>query len=297
MRIFSVEDIDMKYGAVFPQLEIGSDSAAVRDYILAVEDMGFDYLLAYDHVVGANPDRPGGWTGPYTHQSQFHEILTLFAYAAGITEKIELVSGILILPQRQTALVAKQTAQIDVLSNGRLRLGVAVGWNQVEMEALGEKFSNRGKRIEEQIEVLRLLWTQELVQYEGKYHKLDDVGINPLPVQRPIPIWFGGGADTVIERMAKLADGWMPNFRPVEQSHPQVEMLKRCLEENGRSLDDFGIDVRLTANRQPESEWEGYLQTWREMGATHAAMNTMDAGYTSLDEHLATLKKFKAMVG
>jgi probable F420-dependent oxidoreductase len=287
----------MKYGAVFPQLEISSDAAAVRDYILAVEDMGFDYLLAYDHVVGANPDRPGGWTGPYTHKSQFHEILTLFAYAAGITEKIELVSGILILPQRQTALVAKQTAQIDVLSNGRLRLGVAVGWNQVEMEALGEKFSNRGKRIEEQIEVLRLLWTQELVNYEGKYHKLDDVGINPLPVQRPIPIWFGGGADAVIERMAKLADGWMPNFRPVEQSHPQVEMLKRCLEENGRSLDDFGIDVRLTANRQPESEWEGYLQTWREMGATHAAMNTMDAGYKSLDEHLATLRKFKAMVG
>jgi probable F420-dependent oxidoreductase len=287
----------MKYGAVFPQLEIGSDSAVVRDYILAVEDMGFDYLLAYDHVVGANPDRPGGWMGPYTHKSQFHEILTLFAYAAGITEKIELVSGILILPQRQTALVAKQTAQIDVLSNGRLRLGVAVGWNKVEMEASGEKFSNRGKRIEEQIEVLRLLWTNELVQYEGKYHKLDDVGINPLPVQRPIPIWFGGGADAVIERMAKLADGWMPNFRPVEQSHPQVDMLKRCLEENGRSLDDFGIDVRLTANRQPESEWESYLQAWREMGATHAAMNTMDAGYKSLDEHLATLRKFKAMVG
>lgn len=285
----------MKSGVVFPQTEIGSDPQQVRDYILAVEDMGFDYLLAYDHVIGANPDRAGGWQGPYTHKEQFHEILTLFAYGAAITKNLEFVSGILILPQRSTALVAKQTAQIDVLSGGRLRLGVAVGWNQVEMESLGENFSNRGKRIEEQVEVLRLLWTNELVTYEGKYHKLDDVGINPLPVQRPIPIWFGGYADVVLRRMARLGDGWMPGGGSLEKAQEDVDKVKRYLEENGRSYDNFGVDVRISSS-QPQSEWASYIKAWQKMGATHISMNTMGAGYTSLDEHLATLRKFKGYV-
>ncbi|MDQ7026729.1 MAG: LLM class F420-dependent oxidoreductase [Anaerolineae bacterium] len=283
----------MKTGVVFPQTEIGSDPQQVRDYILAVEDMGFDFLLAYDHVIGANPDREGSWKGPYTHEHQFHEILTLFAYGAAITKNLEFVSGILILPQRSTALVAKQTAQIDILSGGRLRLGVAVGWNQVEMEALGERFSNRGKRIEEQVEVLRLLWTNELVTYEGKYHKLDNVGINPLPVQRPIPIWFGGYADVVLRRMARIGDGWMPGGGSLEKAQEEVDKVKRYLAENGRNYDDFGVDVRLSVSRQPESEWDKIITAWQNMGATHISMNTMGAGYTSLDEHLATLRKFK----
>jgi probable F420-dependent oxidoreductase len=287
----------MKSGVVFPQTEIGSDPQQVRDYILAVEDMGFDYMLAYDHVIGANPDRPGGWTGPYTHQSQFHEILTLFAYGAAITRNLEFVSGILILPQRQTALVAKQTAQIDILSGGCLRLGVAVGWNQVEMESLGENFNNRGKRIEEQIEVLRLLWTQELVTFNGKYHKLDSVGINPLPIQRPIPIWFGGYADVVLERMARLGDGWMPGIGSLEQAQQEVDKVKRLLEANGRSYENFGVDVRLSINRHSESEWQNLIAAWEKLGATHIGMNTMGAGYTSLDEHLATLRKFKNVIG
>jgi probable F420-dependent oxidoreductase len=283
----------MKFGAVFPQLEIGSDPVAVRDYIQAVEGMGYDYLLAYDHVIGANPEREGGWHGPYTHKSQFHEIFTLFAYGAGITTTLEFVSGIAILPQRPTALVAKQAAQIDLLSGGRFRMGVGVGWNKVEMESLGETFGNRGKRIDEQVEVLRLLWTQELVTFKGKYHTLDDVGINPLPIQRPIPIWFGGGADAVLRRMAKMGDGWLPNTNDIDRAKQELDKITGYLEENGRSLDDFGIDVILSANRQTENEWEGFVSAWQTMGATHAAMTTMNAGYTSLDEHLATLKKFK----
>ena len=286
----------MKYGAVFPQTEIGSDPMVVRDFIVAVEEMGFDYLLAYDHVVGANPDRAGDWNGPYTHESQFHEVLTLFAYAAAITQKIELATGILILPQRQTALVAKQAAQVDILSGGRLRLGIGVGWNHVEMKALGETFHNRGKRIEEQVGVLRRLWTEELFTYEGEHHILEDVGINPLPVQRPIPIWFGGQADAVLRRMARLGDGWMPSSAPLEKSRADVEKLKGYLAENGRSLDTFGIDTRLNAARQPQSEWEAYIQAWEAMGATHVGMSTMAGGYTSLDEHLKTLQQFRAMV-
>jgi probable F420-dependent oxidoreductase len=286
----------MKLGAVFPQTEIGSDPIAVRDYILAVEEMGFDYLLAYDHVVGANPDREGGWNGPYNYKDQFHEVFTLYAYAAAITEKIEFVTGILILPQRQTALVAKQAAQIDIFSGGRLRLGMGVGWNKVEMESLGENFGNRGKRIEEQVQVLRMLWTNELNTFKGKYHNFDDVGIKPLPIQRPIPIWFGGGADVVLERAAKLGDGWMPNGRPIEQSRQEVDTIKRYLEKYGRRLDNFGIDIRVNASRQPENEWESFVQEWQKMGATHVAMTTMSAGFISVDEHLAILQKFKSMM-
>jgi probable F420-dependent oxidoreductase len=287
----------MQYGAVFPQTEIGSDPAVIRDYILAVEDMGFDYMLAYDHVIGANSERPGGWNGPYTHKSQFHEIFTLFAYAAAITEKIQLVSGILILPQRQTALVAKQTAQIDVLSGGRLRLGVGVGWNSVEMQALGENFQNRGKRTDEQIEVLRLLWTKELVTFKGDFHDLDDVGINPRPVQRPIPIWFGGQADIVLQRMARFGDGWIPNTSSTEKLRTSVEKLKVYLDENGRTFDDFGMDTCFNVSRLDESEWKARFKLWESLGATHIGMSTMGAGYQSLDQHLAALRRFKSTLG
>jgi len=282
----------MKYGAVFPQTEIGSDPAVIRDYIVAVEAMGFDYLLAYDHVIGANPQRPGGWHGPYTYETMFHEILVLFAYAAAITKQLELVSGILILPQRQTALVAKQVAQVDVLSGGRMRLGVGVGWNKVEMQALGEDFSTRGKRSAEQIEVLRLLWTNDLVTFKGTYHQLDDVGINPLPVQRPIPIWLGGGADAVLQRMARLGDGWMPNTMPLEKAKRDVATLRTYLEANGRNPHEFGIDVRINIARQPQNEWESFINEWQAMGATHIAMNTMGANFQSLDEHLKVLRQF-----
>ena len=181
--------------------------------------MGFTHVHAYDHILGANPERPGGWTGPYTYLHPFFEPFVLFSYLAGLTRKIEFDTGILILPQRQTALVAKQAATLDVLSNGRLRLGVGNGWNEVEYIALGEAFHNRGKRIEEQVALMRLLWTEPLVKFEGRWHNIPDAGINPLPVQRPIPIWFGGTEDRALRRMARIGDGWMVNVRTIDQAH------------------------------------------------------------------------------
>ena len=192
----------MNIGVVFPQVEIGNDPAAIRDYAQAVEAMGYTHILAFDHVLGANPPSHPGLKGPYTYKHPFHEPFVLFGFLAAVTTRVELVTGIIILPQRQTALVAKQTACVDVLSGGRLRLGVAVGWNFVEYEALGEDFKNRGQRIEEQIEILRALWTKELVTVEGRWHRVTDAGINPPPVQRPIPIWMGGESDPVVRRAA-----------------------------------------------------------------------------------------------
>src|SRR3989442_10997287 len=204
----------MNIGVVFPQVEIGQDPGAIRDYAQAVEAMGYTHILVFDHVLGANPERPGGWKGPYTYRHAFHEPFVLFGFLASATRRVELVTGILILPQRQTALVAKQAAAVDVLSRGRLRLGVGVGWNPVEFEALGENFTNRGKRIEEQIDLMRALWTKELVTFHGQWHRVPDAGINPLPIQRPIPVWMGGESEVVVRRAARLADGWMPHFRP-----------------------------------------------------------------------------------
>ncbi len=283
----------MKIGAVFPQTEIGEDPAVIREYMQAVEAMGFDYVLAYDHVVGANPERPGGWRGPYTHKTPFHEVFALFSYAAALTQRLEFATGILILPQRETALVAKQAAQIDLLSGGRLRLGVGVGWNKVEMEALGFDFHTRGKRTDEQVRVLRQLWMHELVTFEGEFHSLDDVGLNPMPVQRPIPLWFGGGAEPVLRRMAKYGAGWMPNRMSVEQASKTLATIHQYLAEEGRGSDEFGVDVRLSIAVQPPETWAEEVRSWRAIGGTHFALNTMSAGYTSLDQHLGALRQFK----
>src|SRR5579862_9048183 len=199
----------MHIGVIFPQNEIGTDPDVVRDYARTAEDQGYKHLLAYDHVLGADPRNRPGWTR-YTHASLFHEVFVLFGYLAAITTKLELVTGVLILPQRQTALVAKQAAEIDILSRGRLRLGVGVGWNSVEYEALGQNFRDRGKRIEEQVDVLRALWTQDVITIDARWHHIVEAGINPLPVQRPIPIWMGGDAEEVLRRIARIADGWFP---------------------------------------------------------------------------------------
>ena len=204
----------MKHGVVFPQTEFGNDVQAIKDYAQTAEGLGYDYLLVYDHVLGAHPSREPKLTGPYTYEHPFHEPMVFFGFLSAITTKLELVTGILILPQRQTALVAKQTAEVDVLSGGRLRLGIGIGWNYVEYDALGEEFRTRGRRVEEQIEVLRKLWTQPLVTHKGAHHVIDNAGINPLPIRRPIPVWFGGAAEPVLERAARIGDGWMPAGRP-----------------------------------------------------------------------------------
>jgi len=289
----------MKIGVVFPQTEIGEDPAAIRDYAQAVESLGYTHILAFDSVVGANPDRPGGWDSPYTYQHAFHEPFALFAFCAAITRRIELVTGVLILPQRQTTLVAKQAAEVDVLSGGRLRLGIGVGWNPVEFEALGENIHDRGKRVEEQLEVMRLLWTRELVTYEGRWHRVPDAGIKPLPVQRPIPVWMGGESEAVLRRAARLADGWitLQTFRPGPDAQRTVDRLLGLVREAGRDPLTFGVEGRVALAQTPREARESEMAAWRAMrGITHLCVNTMNLGLPGPEAHVRALERFKADV-
>jgi probable F420-dependent oxidoreductase len=280
----------------FPQSEIGADPKAIRDYAQAAEDLGYEHLLAYDHVLGADPSNREGWRG-YTHKTMFHEPLTLFSFLAAITQRLEFVSGVIVLPQRQTALVAKQAAEVDVLSNGRLRLGVGIGWNAVEYEALGKEFGTRSARIEEQIEVMRLLWTREVVSYEGKYHRIDEAGINPLPVQRPIPVWMGARADVGLRRTARVADGWFPLGPPDDRMREAVKRLRDHVEEAGRDPASVGIEARLDVGRVPSEEWIAQTEAWRSLGATHISVNTMNAGLGSPQEHVESIRRYKEALG
>ncbi len=282
----------MRIGVVFPQTEIGNDPAAIRDYAQTAEGLGFSHLLAYDHVLGANPQRPGGWSGPYTHLTPFHEVFVLFGYLAGLTRKLELATGIIILPQRQTVLVAKQAASLDVLSGGRLRLGVGLGWNEVEYAALNENFHNRGKRIEEQVLLMRRLWCEPLVDYTGKWHTIPDAGLNPLPVQQPIPIWFGGSAEAALHRIARLADGWIALHQSAALAKPALAMLERFLEEAGRTRSQLGLEARISYESGDPSAWETSVKEWQAAGATHLSFNTMGSGFTTPQEHIQAIRKF-----
>ena len=287
----------MRYGVIFPQTEIGPDPGAVRAFAQAAEDLGYDHLVVYDHVLGADTTNRPDWTGPYTSKSLFHEPFVLFGYLAAITQRLELVTGILILGQRQTALVAKQAAEVDVLSGGRLRLGIGIGWNEMEYEALGENFHNRGKRSEEQVEVLRALWSQEVVTYEGRWHHIPAAGINPLPVQRPIPLWFGGGrTEAVVRRIARLADGWFPQRQPDQQGQEALDQLRQFAREAGRDPASIGIETRVRASDGIEAAL-GHVKEWQRMGATHLAINTMGAGFRSVDEHIGAIRAFKEGLG
>jgi probable F420-dependent oxidoreductase len=286
----------MKIGVVFPQTEIGRDPAMIRDYAQAVEVMGYTHILAFDSVIGANPDRPGGWDSQYDYRHDFHEPFALFAFCAAITRRIELATGVLILPQRQTILVAKQAAEVDVLSGGRLRLGIGVGWSPVEFEALGENIHDRGKRVEEQLEVMRLLWTRELVTYEGRWHRVPDAGIKPLPVQRPIPVWMGGESEAVLRRAARLADGWitLQTFRPGPASQQIIDRLHGFVREAGRDPAAFGIEGRVALAKLAPAEWAEEMAAWRAMrGITHVCVNTMGLGLPGPEEHVRTLERFK----
>ena len=286
----------MQIGVTFPQTEIGTDPKTIRDYAQVAEDLGYEHLLAYDHVLGADPTNREGWRG-YTHQTMFHEPLTLFGYLAAVTQRLELVTGVIVLPQRQTALVAKQAAEVDVLSSGRLRLGVGIGWNAVEYEALGEDFSTRGARIEEQIEVMRLLWTKEVVSYEGEYHHIDEAGINPLPVRRPIPVWMGARADVGLRRTARVAEGWFPLGPLDDRMREAVKRLRHYVEEAGRDPESVGIEARLDMSRVPQEEWVPQTEAWRSLGATHISINTMNAGLGSPQEHIEAIQRYKEALG
>lgn len=287
----------MRIGLVFPQIEIGTDPIAIREYAQAAEELGYTHLLTYEHVVGVDLARYPGWRGPYHAGHQFHEPFVLFGYLAAVTTRLELVTGVIILPQRQTVLVAKQAAEVDVLSGGRLRLGVGVGWNEAEYVALGMDFHTRGRREEEQIEVLRLLWTQPIVTYEGRWHRLPAVGINPLPVQRPIPIWLGGMSESARRRAARLADGWMPQWRPNAELREMVERLREWIAAAGRDPARFGIEGRLTLAQVPRQEWAKDVEAWRELGATHLCVNMMGMGLRSPDEHLRMLREIAEFLG
>ena len=289
----------MKLGVIFPQTEIGNDPIAVRDYAQAAEQLGYHHLLVFDHVLGASPERFErlGFRPPYTHETPFHEPFVLFGYLAGLTTTLELVTGILVLSQRQTALVAKQAAEVDVLTKGRLRLGVGIGWNAVEFEALAENFRNRGRRVEEQVALLRELWTNELVDFEGRYHSVRGAGINPLPVQRPIPVWMGGTAERVLQRIARVADGWFPQFSPGPESAETIERLRGLIRDAGRRAEDVGIEGRINLVRTPEDGWGAALEGWRELGATHVSFNTMSAGLGSPQGHIEAIRRFKEVAG
>jgi probable F420-dependent oxidoreductase len=286
----------VRYGAVFPQLDIGPDASAVAHYATAVEEMGYDFIVAYDHVLGAHPDRPGGWTGTYTHLSQFHEPFVLYGFLAGIVGKLEFVTSIIVLPQRQTALVAKQAAEVDVLSGGRLRLGVGIGWNAVEFEALGQRFTNRGRRIEEQIALMRRLWTEEVVDFTGRWHRVDRAGLNPMPIQRPIPVWMGGGAEPALRRIARIADGYLSRenyIRPNDEGRLQLEQLRGWVREAGRDPATFGVETRLGVARGTVEDWVKGVATYREWGVTGVELNTMNAKLATIDDHLRALRAFR----
>jgi len=278
----------MKIGAIYPQIELKGDPQAVRQIGLAVEEMGFDHLLVYDHVVGAVHEgrEPKLW-GPYSEKDPFHDPFVMFAYLAGITKKIELVTGILILPQRQTVLVARQAADLDLLSRERFRMGIGIGWNHVEYEVLGQDFTTRGRRSEEQIELLRTLWREPVTSFDGKFDKVDRAALNPRP-RRQIPIWIGGFADAALRRAARIADGFI--FADgAGDAFAQLGTLKGLLRVEGRALDDFGLQNNMLKPKSA-SEVVETAQRWRDAGGTHVGINTMGMGLSGADAHIDYLE-------
>ena len=286
----------MRIGATFPQTEIGNDPVAIRDWAQAAEGAGYDHILVFDHVLGAGLSTRPNWSGPYNSATPFHEVFVLYGYFAALTSRVELVTGVVILPQRQTALVAKQAATLDLLSGGRLRLGVGVGWNAVEYEGLNENFSDRGARSEEQIAVMRALWQETATDFKGRWHTLDNAGINPLPVQRPIPIWIGGTAEPVLERIGRIGDGWFPQRPADDEMRAALERLHGYAEKAGRATDAIGIEPRISLGQVREADAAEYLERWRALGATHITVNFMGAGFKTPQEHIEALRRVRDLL-
>lgn len=286
----------MKFGVTFPQTEFGNDPIAIRDYAQTVEGLGFTHLIAYDHVLNADAANRPGWSG-YQLGEPFHEIFVLFGYLAAVTTRLELVSGVVILPQRQTALVAKQAAEIDILSGGRMRLGVGVGWNPVEYDGLGKNFKDRGARSEEQIRLLRELWTHESITFNGKWESIEAAGIEPLPVQRPIPIWIGGYAEETVKRVARLGDGWFPWREPDAEMRDTLARLRQYTIDAGRDPEQIGLEPQLSLFRGGPDYWHQHVEGWKELGAGYISVNTMKCGFTSPAEHLAAIERVAVELG
>ncbi len=277
----------MQVGVVLPQTEIGATGDSLGTYAREVESLGYDHVLAYDHVVGADPAVHEGWSGPYDIDTNFHEPFVLFGFIAGCTS-LACVSGIVILPQRQTALVAKQAAEVDLLTNGTFRLGIGIGWNHVEYEALGQDFTTRGRRIEEQVDLLRKLWSTRSVTVAGEFDVVTGAGLSPMPIQQPIPIWFGATSAPAYRRAGRLGDGWFPLMQPGAKLDVALEQVMAGAREADRDPAVIGMQGRV--------DWRGDVDNvatqfdkWRAVGATHVAVNTMGAGLASVDEHLGAL--------
>jgi probable F420-dependent oxidoreductase len=287
----------MQLGALLPLGDIGGDPQVVREYAQAAEAIGYDFLEAPDHVLGA---REGERTGA----GLFHDPFVLFGYLSGCTTKLGFSTGVLILPQRQTALVAKQAASLDVLCGGRFRLGIGVGWNEVEFIGLNENFHNRGRRSEEQVQLMQALWAEPHVTFKGRWHTIDDAGINPRPVSGKVPVWYGGHHDRTLERIAKWGDGWMPNAYPPDQSALDVfAKLRSLTEAAGRDPAHVGIEVWVSMGSGGESDWADQTRFWKRAGASHMCLTTTFdrrhhrriAGHTMAD-HLAALRRYHAAV-
>jgi probable F420-dependent oxidoreductase len=279
----------MKLGvSLFPR-ELGDDPVAIRDFAQAIEGAGYNHVLAAEHVIGGHPDRQRPGERVHTYEQAYYEPFVLFGFIAGCTNNLEVVTSILILPQRQTALVAKQAAQLDLLTRGRLRLGVGLGRNWMEYEVLNEDFHNRGRRVEEQIAVLRRLWTEELVTFDGRWHQLDRMGLNPLPVQRPIPIWMGTYTQLVenaIKRVARIADGWFPQFPPNDELKAVLERMHGYAREAGRDPATLGIEGGLRASATEGAEaWQKQAEAWKALGGTHLRVS-LAGDFASMQEKI-----------
>jgi probable F420-dependent oxidoreductase len=285
----------MNIGVVFPQTEIGPAVADVRTYATEVERMGYAHLLTYDHVVGADPEYYKGWDGPYDIDTQFHEPFVMFGYLAACTN-LELVTGIIIAPQRQTALIAKQAAEVDLLSNGKLRLGLGLGWNAVEYEVMGQDFSTRGKRLEEQVGILRQLWTERSVTTPGRFDQLTAVGLAPLPIQRPIPVWLGGASPKAYARIGRLADGWFPMVQPGQKLDDAIGVVSSSAADAGRDPSTIKMEGRVDFRGDAE-DVAGRINSWGEAGASHMGINTMRAGLSSVSDHLRALEATAKALG
>ena len=281
----------MQIGAVLPHNEIGTDPGAIKAYAQGLEAMGITHMLIYDHVLGADPDRPGGFQGPYDKDVAFHEPMTTFAFIAAVTEKLEMVTTILILPQRQTVLVAKQAAELAILSNNRFRMGVGTGWNRVEYTGLNVPFERRGARQAEQVEVMRRLWQEDSMDFQGEFHHIDKASILPRPSQ-PIPIWFGGSAPALLKRCAELGDGWMPLMGANDAARECLATMKQAREAVGRSWDNFGIQAQAQYAGGTPERWQKHASKWKDLGATHMAIATHNAGPTDADGHLSRVQEY-----
>ena len=284
----------MKLGVSFPQTEIGADPVVIRDFLQAAEELGYDFISFVDHVLGEDSPRGASFASMYTSDFMFHEVMVLMGYAAACTQRIGLSTAVMILPQRQAVLVAKQAAEVDCLSGGRMRLGVGLGWNRIEYDGLGMEFGNRAGRLTEQIEVMRRLWCDRVVQWSGRFHEFEAAGINPRPVQRPIPVWIGAMKAPAVRRAARIADGWFmyPRQDPDEAARSMISVFRQAAAEAGREPDSLGINATVFANQGAgPDQWQGILEQWDRIGVSEFTFRTGESGLGGTDAHIDAMRR------